>query len=191
MLEKMKKALLFGKHTCPWWLAYTWDNRIRTIVHDADHIIKPYINPGITALDVGCGMGYFSIHMASYVGEEGTVVSVDIQKEMIDIVKERSKKSGTEKIIQPILGRGDLGDITERIDFALNFWMLHEVESQETLVKQIYDLLNPGGKYLIAEPRIHTGRSYFLSVIAMCKSVGFKVETYPDIMFSRAVLFSK
>ena len=191
MLEKIKKTLLFGKHTCPWWLAYTWDNRIRNIFHNSEVILKPYMKPGITALDVGCGMGYFSIHMAKYIGEEGEVISVDIQKEMLKILKERSERDGIENIIKPILSHGDLSDISKRIDFALNFWMLHEVDSQEKLVEQIFNLLNPGGKYLIAEPKIHTSNEYFKSIIEMCKWIGFNVETYPNIMFSRSVLLSK
>jgi len=191
MLEKIKKILLFEKHTCPWWLAYTWDNRIRNIFHNTEVILKPYINPGNTALDVGCGMGYFSIHMAKYIGEEGKVISVDIQKEMLTILKERSEKYGIENIIKTILSHGDLNDIRERIDFALNFWMLHEVDAQEKLVKQIYDLLNPGGKYLIVEPKIHTSKKYFKAIIEMCKKIGFRIVTYPNIMFSRSVLLSK
>ena len=75
--------------------------------------------------------------------------------------------------------------------FALNFWMLHEVDSQEKLVKQIYDLLNPDGKYLIAEPKIHTSNKYFGSIIEMCKGIGYSVETYPKILFSRSALLSK
>lgn len=191
MLKKIKKILLFEKHTCPWWLAYTWDNRIRKIFQNTDVILKPYMNPGITVLDVGCGMGYFSIHMAKYIGEKGKVISVDIQKEMLEILKKRAEKSGLDNIIKPILSQGDLSDISERTDFALNFWMLHEVDSQKKLVKQIYDLLNPGGKYLIAEPKIHTSNKYFELIIGMCKEVGFIVETNPKITFSRSVLLSK
>lgn len=191
MLNKIKKILLFDKHTCPWWIAYTWDNRIREYFQNTDVIIKPYIKPGITALDVGCGMGYFSIHMAKYIGEEGKVISVDIQKKMIEILKNRSKKRGLDNIIKPILSHGDLSNINERIDFALNFWMLHEVASQRILLKQIYDLLNPSGKYLIAEPKIHTSSKYFGSIIEKCKEVGFDIEFYPRIAFSRSVLLSK
>ena len=129
--------------------------------------------------------------MRPYIGAEGKVISVDIQKEMIEILKRRTEKSGLDNIIKPILSPGDLSGISERIDFALNFWMLHEVDSQKKMVKQIYDLLNPGGKYLIAEPKIHTSNKYFESIIEMCKGVGFIVETNPKITFSRSVLLSK
>ena len=191
MLKNIKKLLLFDKHSCPWWLAYTWDNRIRKLFHNTEIILKPYMKSGITALDVGCGMGYFSIHMAKYIGNEGKVISVDIQEKMLEILKERSEKSGIYDIIEPVLSSGYLSNVRDDIDFALNFWMLHEVDSQEKMVKEIYDLLKPGGKYLIAEPKIHTSKKYFESVIEMSKGVGFRLEDNPKITFSRAVLLSK
>lgn len=182
---------MFEKHTCPWWLAYTWDNRIRKTFHNTAVILKPYIEEGITALDVGCGMGYFSIHLAKYIGDKGKVISVDIQNEMLEILMKRSKRVGLDTIIRPYLSKGDLSGIDDRLDFGLSFWMLHEVNSPEKLVKQIFDLLKPGGKYLIAEPKIHTSKKYFESMIAMCKRIGFVLEANPKITFSRAVLFSK
>jgi ubiquinone/menaquinone biosynthesis C-methylase UbiE len=191
MLAKIKKALLFEKHTCPWWLAYTWDNRIRTLFHNTDVILKPYLNPGMTALDVGCGMGYFSIRMARYIAPDGKVISVDIQKEMLTILKARADKHAVGQFIQPVLSHGDLRGILDRIDFALNFWMLHEVDSQEKLIRQIHDRLNPGGTYLIVEPKIHTSFKYFESVVERCKKLGFNIEDYPHIGFSRSVLLSK
>lgn len=191
MLEKIKEGLLMGEHTCPWWLAYAWDNRIRRRLHDTDVILKPYLRSGMTTLDVGCGMGYFSLHMASYVGEAGRVIAVDIQPEMLGILRQRSKQRNLERIITPFLSQGDLAGIDEKIDFALNFWMLHEVRSRETLVRQIFDRLTPGGRYLIAEPRLHTGREYFTSVVKLCESVGFRVDSHPRIWFSRAVVMVK
>lgn len=187
----MKRLFLFEKHTCPWWLAYTWDNRIRKFFQPPDIIVKPYVRPGMTALDVGCGMGYFSLHMARYVGGSGKVISVDIQKEMLEILKKRAERRGLDRSIHPVLSQGDFGPISERVDFALNFWMLHEVDSQETMIRHMYDLLNPGGRYLIVEPKIHTGGRYFGRVIEMCRNMGFRLEGYPKVVLSRSVLWSK
>ena len=69
--------------------------------------------------------------------------------------------------------------------------MLHEVDLPQKIVKQIYNLLNPGGKYLIAEPKIHTSNKYFGSITELCKEVGFSIEAYPKITFSRSMLLSK
>jgi cyclopropane fatty-acyl-phospholipid synthase-like methyltransferase len=38
-------------------------------------MLGPYVKPGMTVLDVGCGMGFFSIGMARMVGDEGRVIA--------------------------------------------------------------------------------------------------------------------
>jgi 2-polyprenyl-3-methyl-5-hydroxy-6-metoxy-1,4-benzoquinol methylase len=49
-----------GEHICPWWLAYTFDNRFRHLFHNPEKMLGSYVSKGMTALDVGCGMGFFS-----------------------------------------------------------------------------------------------------------------------------------
>lgn len=73
------------KHICPWWLAYTFDNPLRRYFHDPQAILMPYLREGMTAIDLGCGMGYFSRAMAKIVGDAGKVISVDLQTKMLDI----------------------------------------------------------------------------------------------------------
>ena len=53
---------------CPCWMCYTFDNPLRRLVHDPRKIVGPYLREGMTALDVGCGIGYFAIGMAKIVG---------------------------------------------------------------------------------------------------------------------------
>jgi 2-polyprenyl-3-methyl-5-hydroxy-6-metoxy-1,4-benzoquinol methylase len=47
-------------HTCPWWLISTFDNPLRKLIHDPQQISLPMFALA-TVLDVGCGMGYFSL----------------------------------------------------------------------------------------------------------------------------------
>ncbi len=58
-----------GSHVYPWWGGYFLDNRLRRWLHNPERILAPYVRPGITALDFGCGMGMFAIAMAKLVGE--------------------------------------------------------------------------------------------------------------------------
>jgi len=51
-------------HVCPWWGGYFIDNPIRRLLHNPEKIVGPYVASGITVMDVGCGMGLFSIAMA-------------------------------------------------------------------------------------------------------------------------------
>jgi len=50
-----------GDHICPWWFAYTFDNPFRRFFHNPEKMLGSYVSRGMTVLDVGCGMGFFSI----------------------------------------------------------------------------------------------------------------------------------
>ena len=53
---------------CTWWIAYTFDNPLRRLIHKPQKILGNYIKEGMTVMDLGCGMGHFSIGMAGLVG---------------------------------------------------------------------------------------------------------------------------
>ncbi len=78
-IEKLK----IRQPTCPWWFLFTFDNPFRKIYQDPFTILTPYLKNGDTAVDLGCGMGYFSIPMAELVGDRGKVVAVDLQERML------------------------------------------------------------------------------------------------------------
>ena len=81
-------------HVCPWWLAQALDNPIRRIIHSPDKILGGYIEPGQTVLDLGCGSGTFTIAMARMVGEAGRVIAVDLQDEMLQLIRQKAVKEG-------------------------------------------------------------------------------------------------
>ena len=52
-------------------------------------------------MDLGCGMGYFSIGMARLVGGKGKVIAVDLQQKMLDTMVKRASRSGVADRISP------------------------------------------------------------------------------------------
>ena len=78
---------------CPWWGGYFIDNPLRRLFHDPEKLLGPYVQPGMTAMDFGCGMGLFSIAMATLVGDGGRVIAVDLQQRMLDMLQKRAKKA--------------------------------------------------------------------------------------------------
>ena len=81
-------------HICPWWGGYFIDNPLRRLLHNPEKIVGPYVQPGMTVMDVGCGMGFFSIAMAKMVGDSGRVIAVDLQQKMLDVLRQRATKAG-------------------------------------------------------------------------------------------------
>ncbi len=183
--------MLMDKHVCPWWLAYTFDNPVRRLFHKQDTIFTSYLEQGMTAIDIGCGMGYFSIGMAHIVGAGGRVISVDIQQQMLDVVMKRAGKAGVADRIQPHKCREDSLALSARADFVLTFWMVHEVPDIRRLMKEIHTLIKPKGKYLLAEPVIHVGAARFEEISALVLQAGFHVIDRPRIAMSRTCVFEK
>ena len=178
-------------HTCPWWLLPTFDNPLRKRIHDPQQILASYVRPGDTVLDVGCGMGYFTLTLARLVGAEGHAIAADLQPRMLDGLHRRAERAGLLDRIRFLHCAPDRIGLDCPLDFALAFWMVHEVRKPESFLQEIYTALKPGGRLLVVEPVIHvTGRDFELTV-SLAERLGFSVQDRPRVRASRSVLFGK
>lgn len=177
-------------HVCPWWLCFTFDNLIRKLFHNPENILAPYVHEGDTVLDVGPGMGYFSIPLARMVGDKGKVIAADVQAPMLAALRKRARKQGLEERIISHICEADSIGIRDPIDFALAFWMIHEVPDQNKLFLEIKLLLKPEGKLMVAEPAIHVTRSMFQETLKRAGDAGFAVMENPKIFMSRTAVLS-
>lgn len=175
-------------HTCPWWFAWTFDNPLRGLAHDPAAILHGLVRPGDTVVDVGCGLGFFTIAMAGLVGEDGRVIAVDLQPEMLARARRRAGRRGlTDRIAFHQCAPDRIG-IAGPVDFVLAFWMVHEVADRHAFLREIRSLLRPGGHLLIAEPRGHVSPRLFERITAAARDAGFTVRPGPDVRFSRSLL---
>jgi 2-polyprenyl-3-methyl-5-hydroxy-6-metoxy-1,4-benzoquinol methylase len=175
-------------HVCPWWLAYTFDNPIRKLFHNPEKILGPYLQAGMTVMDVGCGMGYFSIGMAKIIGDAGRVFCVDLQPKMLEITQKRAGRAGMDaRIVPHRCGPGKIG-LLEKVDFILVFWMVHEVQDPKAFFTELKSNLSPPGKILVAEPRMHVSAESFQKTLDVAQSAGLHPCGQPVIRFSRTAL---
>lgn len=180
-----------AEHVCPWWLAYTFDNPIRGFFHSPDIMLGPYVEKGSTALDIGCGMGFFSIGLAKLVGETGRVISADIQPRMLETVRKRAARAGVADIIELHRSTPDRLGVSASVDFVLAFWMVHEVPNTVALLDQIGACLKAGGHVLIAEPKYHVTAKRFKELMDIAISAGWKMSPGPKVRFSRTMVLSR
>jgi ubiquinone/menaquinone biosynthesis C-methylase UbiE len=176
-------------HVCPWWLAQALDNPIRRLIHSPDKMLGGYIGPGQTVLDLGCGSGTFTIAMARMVGEAGRIIAVDLQDEMLQLVRQKAVKQGLDSRITTHKSEQDRIGISDKVDFALAFYMIHEVPDVDAFLMEVASLLKPSGKLLIAEPLIHVSESSFKKTIDAARLAGLRPVSEPKIRFSRSMLF--
>ena len=146
---------------------------------------------GMTALDIGCGMGHFSIGMAKLVGDGGRVISVDLQQKMLDKVRKRAERSGVANRISLRLCKQDDIGVSEPVDFALTFWMAHEVPDQKQMFAQIRSILKDGGKWMLAEPSLHTSAARFEREVGVAQTAGFRLIERPVVAMSFVAVLEK
>lgn len=178
-------------HVCPWWGGYFIDNRFRRLLHQPERILATHLRPGMTAMDFGCGMGFFSIPMARMVDANGTVIAVDLQPQMLRTLRKRAERAGVAGRIRTHACQRDSVGVDDPVDFVLAFWSAHEVPDVRRFLGEIHDSLVDGGKMMLVEPRGHVSEADFQQMTATAGQVGLQLEDQPPIRLSRAALFLK
>jgi ubiquinone/menaquinone biosynthesis C-methylase UbiE len=111
------------------------------------------IKAGDVVCDLGCGNGFYALRIARLVGDEGKVVAVDIQREMLELLKERA---AAEKInnIELVLGTVvDPNLPASSVDLVLLVDVYHEFSHPEQMLAAIRKCLKPTGRVALVEFR--------------------------------------
>jgi len=178
---------------CPHWLSGLLDNPLRRWLHDPDRLFAGLLSPGQTALDLGCGPGTFTLALAQMAGENGRVIALDLQAEMLERVRAKAERVGLlDRIRLHRCSQQALGlEPGVQADFALAFWMLHEVNDPERFLREVFALVRPGGSCLLVEPALHVSERVFQREVALAVAQGWLKAAEPAVRISRAVLLRK
>jgi len=99
------------------------------------------------AIDLGCGAGNYAIYLASHGFD---VTGVDISPSAIEIARKNAERKEIKCDFTVADVLGDMKEIPGKYDFAFGWELLHHIfpKHRSTYVKNVYSILNPGGKYL-------------------------------------------
>ena len=106
---------------------------------------------GNTVVDIGCGIGYFSIAAANLVGPKGKVFALDLVPEMLDEVQHRAHEAKVANV-EIVQGQENQFPVADGVaDMALAFFLLHEAEDLGTFLPEIKRILRAGGQLAIID----------------------------------------
>lgn len=177
-----------------WWIDSILAKPLRRLVETPKRMLKGWVRPGMTVLDVGCGAGDHSLAMAKLVGPNGRVVSVDTQDEKIAALKQRAAQAGlSERIQARVCGEQDLevGDLTGQVDFALAVYVVHHAADAVGLMRDVHRALKTGGTLLVVEPRHHASSAECEATESAAQEAGFVIVDHPKLWRDWAVSFVK
>lgn len=180
-----------GDHVFSWRKQWTLDNPLRRMLHPPEAILSKYIKQGMTVADTGCGTGTFTLPMARMVGESGRVIAVDLQPEALARIEEKAEQANMNRIIET--WKCDADDIGKlpAVDFALSFFMAHEVPDIDTYFARMSQCVKDGGLMLLTEPIFHVSKRNFLIEVDAAQRAGFELSETPSIRLSHAALLKK
>ena len=179
---------------CPHWVGYSLIVPWRKWFQNPGNILGKHVREGMTVLEVGPGMGFFTLPMARMVGREGKVVCVDVQESMLRTLTKRAEKAGlASRIVTRVCEPASLcvGDCAGTVDFALLFAVVHEVPDAGALFRDVAAALKSGGRCLVSEPRGHVTRDVFGEMLAAAAAVGLFAIATPKIAWSYSALLER
>ena len=178
-----------GRRVCPADHAGWLSTPLRRLVHSPRRILDNLLHPGDTVIDLGCGPGFFTLPMARMVGPEGRIIAVDLQPEMLRRLQSRAqRRSLIDRIVLAQCTADTMGGVGPA-DFALAFYVVHEVPDLERLLAEVRSSLKDGGRLLLVEPKGHVSAAEFSSTVDIAHGAGLRSLSGPSVAFSRAALF--
>lgn len=141
------------------------------------------LEPDEQIADIGAGSGYYSFRMAQKV-PEGKVFAVDIQPEMLEIMRQKIQK---EKIgnVELVQGREKSPNLAENsVDMVLMVDVYHELSHPREMMEGVVRALRPGGRFILLEyrmedPTVPIKRLHKMSVeqaVKEMKAVGLQLQ---------------
>jgi SAM-dependent methyltransferase len=181
-------------HLCPWWIGYLLASPLRRILLSPSKLLAPLVRAGMTALEPGPGMGFFTLELARLVGDSGRVIAVDIQPRMIEGLRRRAAKAGLLERLDTRLAPADslgLADLNGAVDFTLAFAMVHELPAAAPFFREVALASKPGARLLLSEPAGHVTAAEFTGELQAARAAGFLPADAPFVGRGQTALLQK
>lgn len=158
------------------------------------------LKAGDAVADIGAGSGYITFRMARRVGPTGLVYAVDIQPEMLQIIRNRMRLMQYRNV-KPILGTiKDPKLPAESVDLILMVDVYHEFDHPYEMTRSMVRSLKPGGRiafveYRMEDPNIPIKLVHKMSEAQVRKEMSIHplkwIETVRTLPWQHVILFEK
>jgi ubiquinone/menaquinone biosynthesis C-methylase UbiE len=121
-------------------------------------------------------MGFFTLDVARMVGARGRVVAVDLQENMLKVLRRRLLKAGLADRADIRRAETDhlgIDDLAGSVDLVVAIFVVHEMPGAGAFFATMQRALRPGGRLLFAEPKGHVRKETFDQSLVAASRAGF------------------
>ncbi len=193
-LNESARGSRMAQRVCPWWLGYFLASPLRRLLEDPRTIVDPFVREGMTVLEPGPGMGFFTLELARRVGPKGRVIALDVQQKMLDSLKRRASKARLlDRIELRLVPPTSLGieDLAGKVDFTLAYALVHEIPDPGEFFLQVSAASKPTAGVLLVEPAGHVNAVEFERELQLADSTGLRLIDRPRLKRRHAAVLQK
>jgi len=107
--------------------------------------------PGERVLEIGPGVGYYTLDVAEWVGADGRIEIFDLQREFLDHVMARAAERGLENIVPTQGDATALPYEDASMDAVVLTAVLGEIPDPVAALREIRRVLKPDGRLIVGE----------------------------------------
>ena len=130
---------------------------MRLVMKAADHI-HPHvvqraelfgIEKGMTVVDYGCGPGRYTVEFARLVGENGSVLAVDLVELALEETKLKAQKSGFSNVTTYLAKGYDSGVPDKSADIVFAIDMFHYIQEPAAFLAELCRIAKDDSKLIL------------------------------------------
>lgn len=182
----------FHKFPMPEFAANIIDNPIRRRIQPPNKTpIRHGIEPGMTVLEIGPGNGTYTIATARRVGDNGKVITIDIEPKMIERVKKRVQLEGIKNVEARVADFFELPFEDDYFDVVYMIAVIGEIPTPEKAMKEFHRVLSSQGTLVFSELFSDPDYPLPVTIERMAKSSGFQQKKRIGNFIYYTLIFEK
>ena len=139
--------------------------------------------PGERVLEVGPGIGYYSLDVARRLVPEGRLDVLDLQQPMLDELMRRAASLGTTNVVATQGDARDLPFPPATFDAAFLVATLGEIPDRDEALRELHRVLKPGGRLVVGEGQPDPHMLTIDDLRGRAEAIGFVCDEYGGTPF--------
>ncbi len=178
----------------PYWAGAIIEGPWRRLLFPAEVTLsRMAVGPGMRVVEVGCGTGHLSTHVARRIQPGGFLFCVDIQPQMVEKTLKRLDAQGLRNVRGFVAPAHKLPFDIFDIDLLFLVYVLGEIPDADRLpaLREALRVLRPGAVLSISEMMIDPHYRFRNDVVKLCRQAGFELASIEGSLFNYTATFRK